>query len=81
VDRFSGKDHLAMGWIDIAIPGLIGLWLIVWPRAAFKPTGDEHTDAANVQKFRRIGGLLLAVAVGYYAIKIASMRNAAIGFN
>jgi hypothetical protein len=61
-----------MGWIDVAIPGVIGLLLAVRPGSFIKPSGDADRDAARARKFR-IGGLvLLAVAGLYLLIKLAS---------
>lgn len=61
-----------MGWIDIAIPGLIGLWLACRPGSIVKPSGDAEKDAARTHKFRIGGLLLLGVAGLYLVIKVAS---------
>jgi hypothetical protein len=61
-----------MGWIDVAIPGLIGLLLAVRPGSLIKPSGDPDKDAARARKFRIGGLLLLAVAALYLLIKMAS---------
>ncbi len=59
-----------MGWIDVAIPGLIGLLLAIRPGSFIKASGDA--DAARARKFRLGGLVLLAVAALYLLIKLAS---------
>jgi hypothetical protein len=63
-----------MGWIDVAIPGLIGLTLVASPGLFMKPTGDKEKDANTTSKLRIIGAVLLAVAAGYLLIKLAMAR-------
>jgi hypothetical protein len=60
-----------MGWIDVTIPGVGGLLLLVFPRLFLKSSGDVGKDASNATKLRVFGALLLIVAAGYLAIKIA----------
>lgn len=60
-----------MGYIDVAIPLLIGLLLAIRPQWFFKPSGSPETIAARLGFYRTIGYILLAVAVGYFLIKLA----------
>ena len=63
-----------MGRIDVAIPGVVGLWLAVFPRSFYRPKGEPEKDAAMFLKLRGMGGILLAVAAGYLLIKLGSGR-------
>lgn len=56
-----------MGYVDILIPGLIGLSLILFPRAFTKAQGDAF-EAAKL-KFKKMGGILLIIAVLYSTMK------------
>jgi len=58
-----------MGWIDVAIPGVIGLLLAMNPQSFFKPSGDVEKDASRTSKLRGIGFLLLVVAGIYLLVK------------
>ncbi|HMF16948.1 MAG TPA: hypothetical protein VKE98_07055 [Gemmataceae bacterium] len=62
------------GWIDVAIPGVIGMWLAVWPQSFYKSKGEPKKDVAMLRTLRIMGGVLLAVAAGYLAIKLGSRR-------
>jgi hypothetical protein len=59
------------GWVDVAIPAVIGLLLVVSPRSFIKPTGIDETDRLRVQRLRGIGLLLTAIAGGYFFIRLA----------
>ncbi len=60
-----------MSFIDVAIPGIIGLVLLLWPQTMF--LGSRVTpDAKKIRLFRNIGTGLLLVAVLYLAIKLLS---------
>jgi hypothetical protein len=63
-----------MGWIDVAIPGGIGILLLVAPGLFVKPSGDAEKDARKAATQRGIGILLLGVAVMYMFVKMASGR-------
>src|SRR5262245_9249923 len=63
-----------MGWIDVAIPGVIGLLLLVAPGVFVKGSGNDEKDAAAVNKLRLCGLGLLVVAALYLFIKAASPR-------
>ena len=59
-----------MSFIDVAIPGLIGLVLLMWPQAMF--AGSKVTpDAGKVRAMRIAGSLLLGAAAIYLAIKLS----------
>ena len=62
------------GWIDVAIPGVIGMWLAVWPQSFYKSKGEPKKDATMLRTLRIMGGVLLAVAAGYLFIKLGSRR-------
>ncbi len=63
-----------MGWIDVAIPGVIGLLFVVAPGLFSKSTGDEEKDAGKATKLRGSGAVLLVVAAIYLFIKMVSTR-------
>ena len=58
-----------MSFIDVAIPGIIGFVLLVWPQSMF--AGSRVTPGPKkLRLLRRIGVLLLVVAVIYLVIKL-----------
>jgi hypothetical protein len=61
-----------MGWIDVAIPGVIGLWLAVYPRSFYRSKGDQKKDGAMLGMLRGMGAVLLLVAAGYLLLKVSS---------
>ncbi len=59
-----------MSYIDVAIPGAIGLWLLVWPRTLIY--GSRVTpDKRKLRWLRIIGLVLLGVAACYLVVKLA----------
>ena len=54
--------------IDVAIPGLVGLALVAFPRFAFKASGNDDVDSARASKFRMLGGVLMLVAGIYTCV-------------
>lgn len=59
-----------MSFIDVAIPGIIGLVLVLWPQAVF--VGSKVSpDPKKIRLLRIVGVVLLVVAAGYLAIKLA----------
>lgn len=56
-----------MSVLDAAIPGAIGLILLVWPEAMFLGS-SFNADAKKIRMLRGLGALLLGVAVIYAAI-------------
>jgi len=60
-----------MSFIDVAIPGIIGFVLLMWPQSMF--IGSRVTpDPKKLRLLRRIGVVLLLVAVVYLVIKLVS---------
>lgn len=59
-----------MSFTDVAIPGIVGIVLLVWPQAMF--AGSKVTaDARKLRTLRISGGLLLVAAAIYLAMKLA----------
>ena len=59
-----------MSYVDVAIPGLIGLVMVVWPRSIF--VGSRVTpDPKKVRLIRGLGAVLLLVAIIYQGIRLA----------
>jgi hypothetical protein len=63
------RAEAEMGWVDVAIPGVIGLLLAVNPRWFFKPSGDPDKDATRIRTLRGIGFVVLVVAGIYLLVK------------
>lgn len=60
-----------MSLIDVAIPGMIGLLLLLWPQSIFM--GSRVTpDAKKIRLVRTAGILLVLVATAYVAIALVS---------
>ena len=58
-----------MSFVDVAIPGIIGLVLLMWPQAMF--AGSKVTpDVAKIRTMRIAGALLLVAAAMYLAVKL-----------
>jgi hypothetical protein len=58
-----------ISYIDVAIPGIFGLWLVVWPESMFY--GSRVTpDETKIRRFRRIGLVLLVVAGLLLVLKV-----------
>lgn len=59
-----------MSFMDVAIPGIIGMVLLIWPQAMF--AGSKATpDAGKLRTLRTVGVVLLAAAAIYLAVKLA----------
>ena len=59
-----------MSYIDVAIPGIIGLLALAWPQVMF--VGSRAApDEKKLRLIRRFGALLLGVAALYLFIKLA----------
>lgn len=56
-----------MSLIDVAIPGAIGLLLLIWPQAMFLGA-KANPDPSRIRLLRIVGGLLVAVALVYLAV-------------
>lgn len=59
-----------MSFIDVAIPGIIGLVLVIWPQSVFIGS-SASPDAKKLRVLRSVGVVLLVIAAGYLAIKLA----------
>lgn len=57
-----------MGYIDVAIPGVIGLLLLAWPGSVFLGSQVEP-DAKKLGVIRKVGIALVVIAAGYLAIR------------
>jgi len=60
-----------MSLIDVAIPGIIGLVLLLWPQAIFAGSRVAPTEQ-KLRFLRGAGILLLLVAVLYLVIKLVA---------
>jgi hypothetical protein len=60
-----------MSFIDVAIPGIIGSVLLIWPQLMF--VGSRVTpDPKKIRLIRSMGMVLLLVAAIYLVIKLVS---------
>ena len=59
-----------MSFIDVAIPGVIGLLLLAWPQALFVGSRVTATEK-KLRLLRYCGGALLFVAFLYLVVKFA----------
>jgi hypothetical protein len=60
-----------MSFIDVAIPGIIGFVLLIWPQSMF--VGSRVTpDPKKIRLLRSMGVVLLLVAAIYLVIKLVS---------
>ena len=60
-----------MSFIDAAIPGIVGLVLLIWPQSMFVGA-QVSPDAKKVRLLRGAGALLLFVAAVYLVVRLAS---------
>ena len=58
-----------MSWIDIAIPGVAGLILIIWPASMFFGA-RVSPDETKILRLRKFGVALLLIAAVFLLIKI-----------
>ena len=58
-----------MSFIDVAIPGVIGLVLVIWPKSVFIGA-KVRPDAKKIRLLRGAGALLLFVAAIYLAMRL-----------
>ncbi len=58
-----------MSFVDVAIPGIIGLVLLLWPQSAFLGA-RVPPDAKKLRLVRTIGVVLLLVALVYLVIRL-----------
>jgi hypothetical protein len=59
-----------MSFIDVAIPGIIGLVLLIWPQSMFVGA-RVSPDAKKIRLLRGAGALLFFVAAVYLVIRLA----------
>jgi len=59
-----------MTLFDAIIPLVVGLLLVARPQAFFKPIGSPDEIAKKSARFRRIGYVLIGVAVLYSMIAL-----------
>jgi hypothetical protein len=59
-----------MSFIDAAIPGIMGLVLLIWPQAMFVGA-RVNPDAKKIRLLRGAGALLLFVAAVYLVARVA----------
>ncbi len=60
-----------MSFVDVAIPGIIGLVLLLWPQSMFFGSSAPPNEK-KLRLLRYLGALLLLVAFLYLAIKLVS---------
>ncbi len=60
-----------MSFVDVAIPGIIGLVLLLWPQSMFFGSSAAPNEK-KLRLLRYLGALLLLVAFLYLAIKLVS---------
>ncbi len=58
-----------MSWIDIAIPGLVGLVLIIWPQSMFFGARVSPNEK-RIRLLKQCGVGLLLVAALFLLIKL-----------
>lgn len=61
-----------MSYIDVLIPGIIGLLLLTSPRLFTKAEGERFEKVKG--KLRTIGFVLIGVAVLYLIVKVAGRQ-------
>jgi len=59
-----------MSFVDLAIPGIIGFVLLLWPQSAFL-SARVPPDGKKLRLVRTIGIVLLLVALVYLVIRLA----------
>jgi hypothetical protein len=64
--RDAGRREVAMGYMDVAIPAVVGLVCVLAPRAL-----TRNPAPAVIGRIRKIGCALLGVAVLYLTIKLS----------
>jgi len=63
-------ERIKMSYFDVAIPAIIGLVALVWPRVMFAGSGAA-ADAKKIRLIRGGGAVLLAAAAIYLVVKLA----------
>ena len=58
-----------MSFVDMAIPGIVGFVLLIWPQSVF--VGSRATpDPKKIRLLRSAGAVFLLVAAIYLAVKL-----------
>lgn len=60
-----------MSFIDVAIPGIIGLVLLIWPQTMLAGA-RVSPDAKKIRLLRSAGAILILVAAVYLVMRLAS---------
>jgi len=58
-----------MSWIDIAIPGVVGLILMIWPQSMFIGAKVEP-DEKRIRLLKKCGVGLLCIAGVFLIVKL-----------
>jgi hypothetical protein len=58
-----------MTYVDVAIPAIAGLIALAWPHAFLR----KPPDPGKVRLIRLGGAVLLVVAAGYFAMRLAGL--------
>jgi hypothetical protein len=66
--RAPTGDHIHMSYIDVLIPGIIGLLLVTSPRLFTKAQGE--TFERTKRRLKTIGFLLIGVALLYLILRL-----------
>jgi hypothetical protein len=57
-------------WVDVLIPGVIGLLLVAAPQLFARPRGDLEADARRIRICRALGSVALVAAGLYLLVKL-----------
>jgi uncharacterized protein YjeT (DUF2065 family) len=66
--RGATGDHIHMSYIDVLIPGIIGLLLVTSPRLFTKAQGEVFEKTKR--KLKTIGLVLIGVALLYLILRL-----------
>jgi uncharacterized protein YjeT (DUF2065 family) len=66
--RVATGDQIHMSYIDVLIPGIIGLLLVTSPRLFTKAQGE--TFEKTKRRLKTIGFLLIGVALFYLILRL-----------
>ena len=58
-----------MSWIDIAIPGVVGLILMIWPQSMFIGA-RVSPDEKRIRLLKKCGMALLGIAGVFLVVKL-----------
>ena len=58
-----------MSYIDVAIPGIVGLLAFAWPKMFLRKPAEEH----KARRVRLFGLLFLVIAAAYLAMRLAGV--------